>query len=93
MTAFIVTQEAKQDLIDTWLYIAEDNSKSADNFLSRLSKAVHSLESNPYLGRQRAEIKKGLYCLAYRNYLIFYRAQKKNRIFRVIHSSRDIISI
>ncbi len=43
MPALIVLPEAEQDLIDIWLYIAEDQPVNTDRFLERLEKKTHKL--------------------------------------------------
>jgi len=36
MADLIISPEAEQDLVDIWLYIAEDQPINADHFLERL---------------------------------------------------------
>ncbi len=36
MPTLTISPEAEQDLLDIWLYIAEDNPINADRFLDRL---------------------------------------------------------
>ena len=38
MPALIISLEDEQDLIDIWLYIAEDQPVNADHFLERLQE-------------------------------------------------------
>jgi len=40
MPTLIITPEAEQDLIDIWLYIAEDQPINADHFLERLQESA-----------------------------------------------------
>jgi len=37
MPTLIISPEAEQDLLDIWLYIAEDSPVNADRFLDRLA--------------------------------------------------------
>lgn len=38
MPTLIISPEAEQDLVDIWLYIAEDQPVNADRFLERLEQ-------------------------------------------------------
>ena len=36
MSEFILSPDAEQDLIDIWIYIAEDNPVNADHYTDKL---------------------------------------------------------
>ncbi len=42
MPTLIISPEAEQDLIDIWLYIAEDQPVNADHFLERLQEKAQN---------------------------------------------------
>jgi len=45
MPELIISPEANQDLLDIWLYIAEDSTLNADRFLDKLqAKAINLIE-------------------------------------------------
>ena len=49
------------------------------------------LTTNPEIGKQRNEIKSGLYSLPHASQIIFYRIFENHiRIVRVLHRSRDL---
>ena len=47
---FVVTPEARADLLDIWNYIAEDSIESADRVLARLYDAFTRLAEAPGMG-------------------------------------------
>ncbi len=48
-----ISPEAEDDLLDIWLYIANDQPVNADRFLDYLHKKVLTLVEFPNLGRDR----------------------------------------
>jgi toxin ParE1/3/4 len=52
----IRTAQAEADLIEIWLYIAQDNPRAADRLLDTLDEKSWALASSPGLGVRRAEI-------------------------------------
>ena len=51
-----ISPSAENDLIDIWLYIAEDQPINADRFLDRLYKVMQKLAENPDMGVMRFQI-------------------------------------
>jgi len=47
MLDLIISSKAEADLIDIWLYIAEDQPINADRFLDKLNEAARSLAETP----------------------------------------------
>ncbi|MFT5207721.1 MAG: toxin ParE1/3/4 [Candidatus Omnitrophota bacterium] len=85
------TKQAQLDLIEIWIYIAEDNTVAADNFLFKLEAEVNLIASSPKIGRSRNELAKNLRSFPVGNYTIFYKQQVNALVLiRVIHSARDI---
>ena len=56
-----ISSEAEADLDDIWLYVAKESQsiKDAELFLDRFGVFFSRLAKNPYLGRQRDEIRPG----------------------------------
>jgi plasmid stabilization system protein ParE len=50
------TAQAEEDLIDLWLYIAQDNPSAADRLLDEIEDKFLLLAANPQLGPARADI-------------------------------------
>lgn len=60
MLRLVTSPRAEADLIDIWLYIAEDHPKNADRFLDRLHHAALALAETPGMGVDRPSIVTGL---------------------------------
>ena len=56
MPSLIISPEAEQDLLDIWLYIAEDSPVNADRFLDRLEGKALKLAEFTEIGIDRPEL-------------------------------------
>lgn len=75
------TTQAEEDLIEIWIYIAQDNPGATDRVLA----------DNPLMGRLRPNIAPELRYFTVGNYLILYRTVRDGiQIVRVIHGARDL---
>lgn len=45
------TAQAEEDLIEIWIYIAQDNPKAADRVLDNIEEKCDALANNPLMGR------------------------------------------
>jgi len=91
MTRITQRPAARHDLIDIWLYIAEDNEPAADRFLDRIQTALEMLLENPLAGRARPELVEGLRSFPVGNYVLFYRpVQDGIDLIRAFSGYRDI---
>jgi toxin ParE1/3/4 len=52
--------QARLDLVDAALYIAEDDPDAADRFLDAITKTMDRLARHPLLGRARPQLAPGL---------------------------------
>jgi antitoxin ParD1/3/4 len=52
---FVVTPEARADLIEIWKYIAEDSIDAADQAIARLDDAFRRLGQTPGMGHHRED--------------------------------------
>lgn len=85
---------AEGDLLDIWLYIAQDNITAADRMVERLEQRCETLGVSPMLGSKRDDLLAGMRCLIEGNYAIFYRIQQDTvEILRVLHGARDFPTI
>ncbi len=88
------TRRARQDLIDIWQHIAEENAVAADNVLDRVDERSSELLDHPELGPARDDIRPGLRHLRVGEYLILYRIIEGGvEIVRVIHGRRDLFKL
>jgi toxin ParE1/3/4 len=92
LLGYNLSKEADLDLEDIFDYT--DNAHSfnqAVSYLSDLDSVFESLVIHPEIGRQRDEIKTGLYSISEQEHVVFYRILENHiRIVRVLHGSKDI---
>lgn len=85
------TAQADEDLIDLWVYIAQDNPAAADNLLDELESKFALLAGQPRLGVARSDIAPGLRHFPVGNYLILYREIDPGiKVVRVVHGARRL---
>ena len=60
MLELVISDDAEQDLIDIWNYIAEDNPINATRFLRKIADKYHWLSENNEAGVNRDEFASGL---------------------------------
>ena len=89
------TASANNDLLEAWLYIAEDNLSAADRMLDKIAVDTRALSENPRMGRARDELAPGLRSWPTSTpYIVFYFVQNNDiLITRVLHHARDIQSL
>jgi toxin ParE1/3/4 len=81
---------AKADLIDAWLFIAEDNAAAADAYIERLQQICVLIAENPLMGYDRTDIAEGVISFAVDDYVIYYELHDKGiTVLRVWHAARD----
>lgn len=91
MPTLIVSPDAEQDLLDIWLYIAEDSPKNADRFLDRLEGKAMKLAEFKNIGVDRPELAPDLKSFPVDRYVLYYRNNSSGiELVRVLHGSRDI---
>ncbi len=94
MSELIISPEANQDLLDIWLYIAEDSPINADNFLDKLQLKAINLSEFTEIGIDRPELAKDLKSFPVDRYTLYYRAATTGiELVRVLHGSRDSKSL
>lgn len=88
------TAQADEDLIDIWVYIAQDNRDAADHLLDEFEKKFTLLAGQPRLGAARSDIAPGLRHFPAGNYLILYREIGPGiEVVRVVHGARRLSSL
>lgn len=90
--AYVLSDEADNDLNDIFDYTEQEHGfDQAILYITAFETLFKRLVSNPEIGRQRDEIKPGLYSLTEQQHVVFYRIFKKQiRIIRVLHGRKDI---
>lgn len=94
MAPVLFTQQAREDLIDIWRHIAEDDPQAADRVLDLLDEAASHLAEHPEMGAARDDIRSGLRYLINGSYLLLYRITDVGvEIVRVAHGRRDLFGL
>ena len=85
-------QSAQTDLLEAWLFIAEDNLSAADQVLDNIEREANMLATQPLMGRTRTELANGVRSWPTSTaYMLFYLVDEKGVIvIRVLHHARDI---
>ena len=65
------TRQAETDLLEIWIFIAEDSIRAADRLLDRFEEAFRTLSTQPRMGRSRPELSPNLRSFPIGDYLIF----------------------
>ena len=93
MADLLISLEAEVDLDDIWLYVARESQsiEPTELLLDRFGVFFSRLARNPYLGRQRDEIRPGYRSFPVGSYVVFYRlvAAEEILVLRFIHGKRD----
>lgn len=85
--------QAAIDIIDAWIYIADDSVDDADRWIDRLDEKLMLWATQPEIGRARDELAAGLRSMPFGRHLVFFMPLADGiDVVRVIHSSRDIDS-
>ena len=87
----IIAQQAKDDLVEIWLYIAADSPSTADMFIDYVYEQCKHLCTSPEIGRTRDELLPGMRSLPVKRYLVFYRVTNDAiEIARILSGYRDL---
>ena len=82
---------ARRDLLEIWLYIADENERAADGVLDRISDALSMLASHPFSGRNRPELNDALRSFPVETYVIFYIPKDEYiDVVRILSGYRDV---
>jgi plasmid stabilization system protein ParE len=95
MPRLLFTQSAQSDLLEAWLFIAEDNPEAADRVLSTIEKEAKTLLVQPLMGRARPELTEGVRSWpTSTRYILYYVPTPEGiTVLRVLHHARDIQSV
>ena len=89
----IFAPRAKLDLLEIWIFIAEDSIDAADRLREKIRETALQMAQFPESGRSREEISEGLRSFPVGNYILLYRPIEGGiDIVRIIHGARDLKS-
>lgn len=92
MARVTLAQSAQTDLLEAWLFIAEDNQQAADRVLDTIDKETHTLLLQPLMGRARPELADRVRSWPTSTpYILFYLTDDEGiTVLRVLHHARDV---
>jgi len=95
MADFFYSQEARDDLLEIWEFIARDNLDAADRVEQKIQEAVSLLARNPELGHVRRDLtSKPVRFWPLFSYLIVYDpAARPLEVVRILSGYRDIAEL
>ena len=85
-------QSARTDLLEVWLFIAEENLNAADRVLETIEQEAGILATQPLMGRARPDLAQDIRTWpTSTSYTLFYVAESDNiTVVRVLHHARDV---
>ena len=92
MLRIVNSELAEVDLLEIWLYTAEEwNLSQADSYLAQLGNTLKNLMDHPEIGKDSSDLRKGYRSLLINHHLAFYRLiGDETQIMRVLHESVDL---
>lgn len=95
MAKVFYSASAENDLLEAWLYVAEDSVASADRMLDQIEAEAVRLLDQPRMGRERPELSPGIRSWPTSTpYILFYFPHEAGIVVaRVLHHARDIPAI
>jgi toxin ParE1/3/4 len=94
MARYTKRPKAEADLLEIWLYVAQESPRAADRLLDRIEARCRLLANNPRLGRARPEIAPDARAWLVGRYLVLYREQNDGiEVVRVVHGARRVDQI
>jgi len=91
MRKLTVSDDAEEDLLEIWDYIAPRDLAAAEGVISEISAVFSMLAENPLAGRSRIEFRQELRSFPVGMYLVFYRVIEDGIVIvRVLHGARDL---
>jgi toxin ParE1/3/4 len=88
---FASPEQAEEDVLEIWEYIASDNLNAADRLVDRFEATYQKLAQTPGMGVKQEQFRAGLRCFPVGKYIIFYTVTDDELvIYRVLHGSRRL---
>src|SRR5436190_13015251 len=91
MTAYVLTEQAEQDLNDIWDHIAPQSIESANAVVREIREGFDLIAAMPGIGHQRRDVKDPRYRFwrANRFIIAYFRDTKPLQIIRIVGGHRD----
>ena len=86
------SRTAQTDLLEAWLFIAEENQSAADHVLDAIENEASILVTQPMMGRARPELDAGVRSWPTSTpYILYYLVTADGiTVLRVLHHARDV---
>ena len=93
MADFVLSPEARADLISIWRYSADRwNEEQADHYLRKIDGVFATIARRPSLGRPCDDIRSGYFRIKAGSHVVFFKTAGTDVfIVRVLHQSQDFI--
>jgi toxin ParE1/3/4 len=86
-----LSRSAETDLIEIWVYVAEDSVEAADRLIAKIQRQGQVLADAPGTGRRRDDVLPGIRSFPVGRYVLFYReADEGIEVARVLSGYRDL---
>jgi toxin ParE1/3/4 len=89
-----ISNEAKNDLENIWLYTYETwSSEQADRYYNLILDEIEHIAQNPSFGKNYSHVRKGYLRSKVKSHIIFYKLNRKEseiEIIRILHQQMDI---
>jgi plasmid stabilization system protein ParE len=88
-------QSAQTDLLEAWLFIAEQDQSAADRVLDTIENEANILLTQPFMGRSRPELADGIRSWPTSTpYILYYVVTTDGiTVVRALHHARDVQQI
>src|SRR3989304_10024321 len=94
MSRYRLSDHARDDLDEIWLYNAADDPTAADRFIDKLIRKIGTLADSPGVGPWRPELAPDLRSFPIGSFLILYRpAPDTIEVIRILSSHRDLTGV
>lgn len=92
MPSVLFAETAQADVLELWLFIAEESTNAADGVVDDIHKEAQTLSLQPLMGRARPELAQGVRSWpTSTRYILFYVPSHDGiTVLRVLHHARDI---
>jgi plasmid stabilization system protein ParE len=89
------TNAARADLMEAWMFVAEESLYAADKLLDAIEESITFLAQQPLMGRGRPELRANLRSWPTTTpYILFYVPESDGlTLIRVLHHAQDVQSI
>jgi len=95
MTNVLFSDSAKSDLLEAWLFIAEESIDAADGVIEAIYQEAQILSLQPLMGRVRSELAQDIRSWpTSTRYILFYVPSDDGvKVVRILHHARDITNV